>query len=222
MYVIKGEVMDKLKLEERNLDHSTIKMRKNNIIPGVIFGKKMDSFPVSIDRSELVKVLSKSGELYEIHTGSHKLQAKFDEIQRDPVSGKILHFSLMHLPKGQAGKIEIPINFTGVAAGSKEGGIFQTVIESIEIEALPKDFPKELVCDISGMEIGDNLTIANLQYDRNKITINEEDDKTIAVCVAPKPVVEEAEETETVVITAESSEETTAEASDAPTEEKSE
>ena len=215
--------MDKLKLEERNLDHSTIKMRKNNIIPGVIFGKKMDSFPVSIDRSELVKVLSKSGELYEIQTGSHKLQAKFDEIQRDPVSGKILHFSLMHLPKGQTGKIEIPINFTGEAAGSKEGGIFQTVVESLEIEALPKDFPKELVCDISGLNIGENLTVANLQYDRSKVTINEEDDKTIAVCVAPKPVAEEPEETETVVVTAEATDGEAPEAASAESsEEKSE
>lgn len=194
--------MDVLKLEERELGQNTYQLRSNNLIPGVIFGKKMDSFPVSIQRADLVKALNSSGELYEIHTPSHKLQAKFAEIQYEPVSGKILHFSLMHLPKGETGKIEIPINFTGESVGAKAGGIFQTMMESIVIEALPKDFPQELICDISELEIGGNVTVANIQHDSNKIKLTQEDDKVIAICTAPAKVEEEPAD-DTIVLAGE-------------------
>lgn len=196
--------MDKLTLNERNPKDSTKKMRANGIVPGVIFGKKMESFPVSIERSVLVKVLNQSGELYEIKTPSHSLQAKIDEVQREPVSGQILHFSLMHLPKGETGKIEIPLSFTGEPVGAKEGGIFQSLIDIIEIEALPKDFPKEFTCDISHLTIGDNVTVADLKYDRKKITIQEEEDKVLAICIAPTQAPKEDEEVkETAVVTPE-------------------
>lgn len=177
--------MDTLTLQERNPKDSTKKMRQNGIVPGVIFGKKMESASVSIDNAQLVKALSQSGELYEIKTPSHSLQAKIDEIQKDPVTGQILHFSLMNLPKGESNKIELPISFTGEPAGAKEGGIFQTLIDVIIIEALPKDFPKELVCDVSHLNAGDNVTVADLKYDRKKITIHEEDEKVLAICIAP-------------------------------------
>jgi large subunit ribosomal protein L25 len=149
-----------------------------------------------------MKVLSQSGELYEVKTPSHSLQAKVDEVQRDPVTNAILHFSLMHLPKGETGKIEIPVSFTGEAAGIKEGGIFQTVIDNLEIEALPKDFPKELVCDVSHLKIGENVTVADLKYNKKKITIHEDDEKVLAICLAPTLEVVE-DEAETAVVTAE-------------------
>ncbi len=87
---------------------------------------------------------------------------------------------------------DVPVHLIGEAPGGKEGGIVSHLLYEISVKCLPADIPEGIEVDISSLQIGDSLQIADIRSNVN-VTITNEDDETI-VSVLPPTVEEESEE----------------------------
>ncbi len=85
------------------------------------------------------------------------LMAYVKDFQKDPVTGKILHMDLFKVTKGEKIRTKVPLEYTGTAAGAKDGGLTEIYLHEIEIECFPKDLPEKIDVDISALGLDMNI-----------------------------------------------------------------
>lgn len=139
------------------------KLRAEGKVPAVLYGKELDSVHLTLDESEMHKFITAHG------TGA-KLKVSFDgqeemaiikHVQREVLKSTIVHLELQHLSAGTKIKLALPVHFTGTDHVGKNE-ILQKMVHELEIEALPKDLIDFINIDVSKLELGENLTLADL------------------------------------------------------------
>lgn len=177
------------------------RLRKENLIPAIIYGGNEEPTSISLRKNELVKALENEAFFSHVLTlefdGSEDEQVVIKDLQRHPAKGYPMHADFMRIVKGQKISMNVPVHFDGRAAsvGIKAGGILDTLVSDIEISCLPSKLPEYISVDISDMQIGDTLHFSDIKLPED-VTINELEagtDRTIANMQAPKA--EKVEET---------------------------
>ncbi len=149
-------------------------IRKNGMIPANITGLSEASESVTLNAREFTKHVENEGESGLLYLASETSQKKtpvlIEEIQYAPVSGAVLHVAFRRVNLLVKVTADVPLETIGEFA-LKEANVV-IVTDTLEVEALPADLPESFVLDVSRLtEIGQSLTIADLEYDREKITI---------------------------------------------------
>ncbi len=137
---------------EKKLKPETI--RQNGQIPAVFYGKKAESTPITVKEVDFLKAWKEAGEssVLILKGVGEDHEALIHDIDLDPVTGKVRHADFYVLEKGKKVKVGVPIEFTGIAPAVKElGGTLVKVLHELEIEAMPKDLPHELILDVSAL-----------------------------------------------------------------------
>lgn len=96
----------------------------------------------------------------------------------------------MQISKNKPISVSVSIDFQGTAAGSKAGGVFQTQETQLEVEGLPADLPTSIEVDVSGLDIGDRLTAADIKLDKG-LTLITSPESIIASVMPPQAAEEE-------------------------------
>ncbi len=178
--------------------NSTKKIRKQGLVPAVLYGVNYDSTNISLDEREISKFVKAhgSGAKLTLDLGGTEEMAIIKNLQRDVIKGNILHIEFQHLSAGQAIKIALPVNFEGEEAFAKNT-VLQKVAHELNIEALPKDLIDYIAIDVSKMEIGDVLTVGDLDGELFKgITFLDDPETTLASLVEAQLDIAEDEATE--------------------------
>ncbi len=140
-------------------------LRQQGMIPAVIYGKVVESTPISIDRGIFMQCYKKSfNELafYEIELDGAKHHTILKDKLIHPVTRNILHIDFMVVEETAEMEFEVPVQYVGEAAGTKEGGFVDIVQRTVKITCQARNLPEEIKLDISGMHIGDSLHIKDL------------------------------------------------------------
>lgn len=155
-------------------------LRRQGLIPAVLYGKSVESTPIAIDRGKFQQCYKKSfNELafYEIVLNGTKYHTILKDKLIHPVTRNILHIDFMVVEESAQMEFEVPIQFVGEAVGTKEGGFVDVIQRSVKITCRAKDIPEEISLDISALKVGDALHIKDLpagnwQYkDHSDITL---------------------------------------------------
>jgi len=197
-------------------------LRKKGILPAILYGPKIKSSSLEVDSKEFEKIYQEAGEssLVSLEVEGKKIPVLIHEIQRDPLTDKILHIDFYQAPLEEKITAKIPLIFEGFSPAVKElGGTLVKVIHELEIKAKPEDLPKEIKVDISSLKIfEDILTIKDLKVPIG-VEILKNPEEIVAEVFPPekveeelaKPVEEKVEEVEKVEEKAEEKEETRSE-----------
>ncbi len=180
----------------------TKNLRKESKIPSVIFGKGMDSISLSIDRNAFIKVFKEAGEttLVDVEFNGDSQKVLINDIQFDPITDRILHVGFYKVDLTERTTVPIPVEVIGDEENElvKSGeAIVLTLLNEVEVEALPADLPHKFEVDISGLgEIGAGVTVGELNYDHDKVSIVdlEADELVVKLDYAEIQEVEEEEE----------------------------
>lgn len=175
------------------------RLRKQGVLPGVIYGigqPKSVSFDAAAfatmqrhHTSENV-MLSLAIENDTTHT------VLIREVQHHPLTGLPLHVDFYEVSMDQSVAVSIPLELVGTPVGvTRDGGILEHLLREIEVECLPGDIVEQIDLDVSAMEVGANLTVADIPLDRAKYAITTAEDIAVAAVSAAR-VEEEADETE--------------------------
>lgn len=190
-------------VSSRALEEKNSQLRHTGYIPANIYGLNKDSVTISLVTKPFMHHLNNEGEtglMYLVADESSVEQpVLITEVQRNPVTGEVLHVSFMRVNLAQKIVQEIDLKLTG-EFDLKEATVL-LVRNTVEIEALPADLPEAFYIDISKLtEIGQEVHVSDLDYDRAKITLQmteEEQAEPIALVQEVKEeVVEEPVEAE--------------------------
>ena len=178
------------------------KLRRNGIIPAVVYGAGEDSIPLELDEGSFVRFLRSGGSENVILTlkidndSAKEKKALIREIQHDPVWGKILHVDFQHISMERKITVAVPIHLVGIAVGVTDGGILQPNIRELEVECLPGDIPEKVEMDVSHLKVGDAFHVKDVHLD--KVTILTDPQGSVVSVVPPtvfkEPEVKVAEE----------------------------
>jgi large subunit ribosomal protein L25 len=197
----------RLEVQERDRRGSADarRLRKQGLIPGVLYGKGKTSHAICVPERELRRVLTGSGGLNAILdvvlAGEQATHASIlKEYQQDPIRGHISHVDFHEVRLDQPIHATVTVQLVGEPAGAKEGGVLSQVQREINFEALPMEIPEHLELDVSGMAIGDTLRLVDLPV-RDGVTYLDNPEETVLATVTlptrevePEEVVEEGEE----------------------------
>ncbi|MFH0941264.1 MAG: 50S ribosomal protein L25 [Candidatus Omnitrophota bacterium] len=180
-------------------------LRKQNVVPCVVYGEGKKTLSLKIDRGHLVKFMHAhhGGEnivitLKVASPESKKAQEKavlIKEIQKHPVSGDILHVDFNEVSLTKRIVVKVPIASSGEPVGVKqEGGSLEHILWEVDVECLPTQIPGKLEIDVTNLKIGDFITVKDLPVPEG-VTIKHDIEALVFSVMAPMKV-EEAVATE--------------------------
>ena len=160
-------------------------MRKDGKVPGIYYSHdSKNSIPFYIERQVLRQAYKSGARIFNINVGNKKRTVIFKSVDYHPVTDQVLHIDLYGVKMDQAVTISVELKLTGSAKGVVEGGILVQGLNELEIDCLPMDIPEFLEADISNLNLGDSLRVANLQLDE-KFDIKSSEDQIIASVTHP-------------------------------------
>ena len=164
-------------------------------LPAILYGAAHKPQAISIDRHDFHKLLVAHGggsTLVHVIVGDAKpVNAIIKEIAHDPVKGTVLHVDFWAIQMNQQVATTVPLRLVGDAVGVKTGGVLTHNFTDLHIEAMPGDIPEAIEVDVSALEVGDSLSIADIVPPKGVvITMPAED----IVCSVIVPTVAPTEE----------------------------
>jgi large subunit ribosomal protein L25 len=196
---------DTLSLTARDPEgsRSARRLRRQGLVPGVIYGGDAEPTHFAVDGRILRNTLSHSGAILEVSLdGGNTLPVLVKDVQRHPVRGQAVHVDLLRVNMNETIQTTVTVELVGVdeAPGVVEGGVLSQETREVNIEALPGDIPDSIVHDVSSLEINSTLTLDALTPPAG-VKLLDDADTVIASITPPtaEPVDEEIE-TETALV----------------------
>jgi large subunit ribosomal protein L25 len=135
-------------------------LRKEGIIPAVLYGTKVKSTPLEIDYNEFEKVYKEAGEstIVKLKVEKADKNVLIYDVSKDPVTDKFTHIDFYAVRMDKLITTEVPLVFEGESlVVETEDGVLVKNITEVEVEALPTDLPREIKVDISTLRTFDDL-----------------------------------------------------------------
>ena len=175
------------------------RLRSEGLLPAVVYGQGMESTSVYIDAREFrnaLKTEAGSNIILNIELGEKdKVTALARQIQRHPYKDEFVHVDLIKVDLTQTVEAEVQINYLGIPIGVKEeGGLVQTINNTLRISALPTNIPTSLDIDIAHLNVGENVIASDIELPEGVTLANEEDDSVMVIVTLPRAAVEEEED----------------------------
>lgn len=176
-------------------------VRRQGLVPGVIYGDKKNPEPISIVRGELERQLQTGkflSTLFTVEVAGTTQRVIARDVQFDPVRDFPVHVDLLRLGAGARINVEIPMNFINEEAspGLRVGGVLNVVRYQVELLCPADAIPEELIGDLAGLGLGDSLHISNVSLPEGVTPVITDRDFTIATIAAPAGLAAEEEEAE--------------------------
>ncbi|MGZ5926895.1 MAG: 50S ribosomal protein L25/general stress protein Ctc, partial [Rhizomicrobium sp.] len=170
--------------------------RLKGLIPGVIYGGKVEPETVNIDARTLERRIEQGSfltTLLMLDIGGKKTRVIPRQLQLDPVSDRPVHVDFMRLAEGATVRLDIPVHFKGQgeSPGLKKGGVLNIVRHEMELICPADRIPNEIAVDISKLDINESIHLSALSLPEGVKTTIRGRDVTVCSIVAPTSVIEE-------------------------------
>ncbi len=193
--------MNTIKLNLVNREHTGTagakKTRAEGYVPGIFYAQDSEPVAVAAKANELEKVVDEAGTsaLVDVNVNGKDYKILFKEIQSHPFKNQLIHFDAYGVNLKEKIKLSIPVVLEGREDIRVEPSVLLQLLEEVEVECLPTSLPSDAIVNVADMQIGDTLTVADLDVasidDIEVLTDLEE-----AVCSLQEPREEEIIEDE--------------------------
>lgn len=183
-----------LKAQSRSFTGKKVKkIRESGQLPVILYGHGVEPKPLAIDIKEFAQVFSKSGSstLVKVYIDSAKepVNILFHQIDRDPVTDKIIHADLLQVKLTEKIHAEIPIEVVGAedspVVKEKEGSII-TNKDHIEVEAFPQDLVSAITVDVSQFSEFDQVVHVKDLSIPDKIEVLDDPEELVVMVQEPR------------------------------------
>ena len=163
------------------------KLRGGGILPANIYGKKIKSHAVSVKSTDFLDIFKNAGGsgIVELHLDGKRMPVLIHNISYHPVTGAPLHADFYNVDLKEKVTANIPLELVGESPAVKDKtGVLLTILNELEVEALPQDLPERITVDIKGLKTVDEaVKIKDLKISPNIRIIN--DSELEVVKIAP-------------------------------------
>ena len=188
----------KAETRERVGKGSSRELRRNGLIPAVIYGDKQTPLAIAISTKEVTQRIHAGGfktTVATIDVGGEKIRVLPKDYQLDPVRDFTMHVDFLRVTGNTHVVVEVPVHFVNEekSPGIKAGGVLNVVRHAVELHALAGDIPEFLTADLSGLTVGDGIHISHIKLPKGTSPVITDRDFTIATIAVPAAGVKEEE-----------------------------
>ncbi|MGC6464476.1 MAG: 50S ribosomal protein L25 [Akkermansiaceae bacterium] len=157
-----------LKAETRQRTGSGVlkQMRREGYLPSVVYGKGQENLNIKVHTKTLTDMLAHSASesiLVDLEIDGGAPQTAFlQATQHNALSGALVHADFLAVTDDMKISASIPVELHGEPVGVKAGGILEQLIRDLEISCSPKDLPEIIHADVAELEVGDSISIGDL------------------------------------------------------------
>lgn len=199
--LLKSTLMKKVTLQVQKrkvLGRKVKQLRREGILPANIYGKKIESQAVAVPIADFKKVYKEVGETGVVYlmigSGKAERPALIHNIQLDAVRDIFLHADFRQVSLKEKVTAGVPVEIKGKAPAEDKGLVLLTLLDEIEVEALPTDLPDKFEVDVSKLEeVDQGISVKDLKFDREKVKPLVESEEELIVKIS-EPTAEEEEE----------------------------
>ncbi|MEL7272946.1 MAG: 50S ribosomal protein L25/general stress protein Ctc [Pseudomonadota bacterium] len=152
-------------LRERVGKGAARELRRNDMVPAVIYGDKKDPLPIALPLKETTMKIHGGGFMtnilaIQVDGKSHNVLPK--DYQLHPVSDRVMHVDLLRVSSKTQVTVEIPVAFENeeTCPGLKAGGVLNVVRHTVEVNCPANAIPENFSVDLSSAELGDSINIS--------------------------------------------------------------
>lgn len=191
----------KAELRERVGKGSSRELRRNGLIPAVIYGDKQEPVSITLPVKEVTQRIHAGGFMTTvavIDVAGKKYNVLPKDYQLDPVRDFTLHVDFLRVGKNSEVNVNVPVHFINdtKAPGIKSGGVLNIVRHEVELHVPANAIPEFLTVDLTGAKVGDSIHISAVTLPKGARPVIADRDFTIATIVAPAAGVTEDETTD--------------------------
>jgi len=172
-------------------------LRRESIVPGVVYGNEAENTSIQCDYSEIYKAYVQAGgsTIVDLDIDGKKVPSLFHDLSFDPVSDRIIHVDFYAVNMKKEIEAQIPLEFIDESEAVKTlNGVLITTNDHVTVHCLPANLPHALHISLSSLkEFGDALHASDI-LPMDGVQIMDEPDTMIATVQEPRAAVEEVQE----------------------------
>jgi large subunit ribosomal protein L25 len=164
------------------------RLRREGLLPGVVYGLGGDSVSVTVSAHQLGNILSSRtglNTLITLQIGGKDELALARQVQRDVVKGTLIHVDFVRVRADQTIQAEVRLNLLGAPEGVSQGGMLEQLMHSLTVEGKPGQLPTEIEHDVTALVLGDQLRVGDLALPAGVLVTNDPDE-LIAMISVPR------------------------------------
>ena len=160
------------------------RLRRNGQVPGVVYGHKEATVPITVPGDELTKAIRHGARIIDIKQGEGIQRALIKDLQWDPLGHDILHVDFTRISKDEKIELRVRLELRGTAPGVTGGGILSQALHEVTVVCLPEAIPDSIRVNIGALQIGDSLHVRDLTLPEG-VAIKGDPDAVVIHIAAP-------------------------------------
>ena len=141
--------------------------RRNNLVPGVVYGAGKEPKSINVKNNELMKLLKEGkfmSTLINLSSNGEAEKVICRGVQRNVVNDLPTHIDFLRLSEAANVNLFIPVFFENQSTcpGIKRGGVLTVVRAEVELIVPVMNIPSELKVDLNNFELGDTIHISDI------------------------------------------------------------
>lgn len=148
---------------------ATRQLRSQELVPGVIYGGSQEinfQAPAAAFKN---LVYTPSFQIAEVKLDGKTYKTILKDLQFDKVDDKLIHIDLLELVEDKKVIADIPLKFTGVSKGVKDGGKLITKMKSLKVKTLPKYLKEQIEVNVDNLELNGNIRVEDVKIDNYEL-----------------------------------------------------
>ncbi len=170
------------------------KLRHEGKVPAVVNGYKVESTAIAVNAAELERILRENGlnTVITINLEGKKVNTLIKEYQADTFTRNLTHVEFLSVDMNEETEVEAEVSLTGEAAGVRAGGVLAQNLYAVVVSATPDKLPERVEVDVTALEIGDSLTVADLPKNDDYTIVTDGEEQIVAI-TEPQEITEDEE-----------------------------
>jgi len=176
------------------------RLRRARRLPAVVYGLKRDAANVSVETEAFEEILHAGSRMVTLNVEGKQEPALISAVQHDSLGDQVVHVDFTRVDLAEEVELAIPVETVGIAKGTQAGGMLDLVLHEVHISCLPTSIPENVTVRVADLEIGDHVTVADLDLPDGVTALHDLETPvivvhppTVAAAVEPEAE-EEAEE----------------------------
>lgn len=175
--------------------NSARKLRRQKILPAVIYSKKVPSIPIQVKLSEFLNIYKKAGEtsVVNIILDDQKYDCLVHDLDVHPYKNELRHVDFLAVDMTEKTVASVPLKFVGESEAVKNiGAVLVTNIDEVKVECLPNKIPKFIEVDLSLLKnFEDVIYISDLPQSQDYRILEDSDQAVVVLSYAQEEITTE-------------------------------
>lgn len=150
--------------------NASIQLRKEDLVPCVVYGGKDEGMNFVVKNSDIHKLIyTPHVYLVNLTLDGKTMMAILKEIQFHPVKDTVMHIDFLHVYENVPVVIDLPVRLTGLAAGVRAGGKLSLDRRYLKVKAMVDKLPEQLEIDVTHLNLGKSIQVGELSFENLEV-----------------------------------------------------